>query len=213
MDVFNDPQTTQGTGLTPLSYWTYMQDLVNHFNKLDGTWHVGTGGQNQAPAPAPPQHGPLNCGAGIKPVPAKRLQLQLSVTVSLTSLEPRFTLWIRTTWWRVGCSLVVNVERREPTIDMCQQAQVSMCSNCRSLSSAHLFLEVTRLNGIAVRIRQAEALNKPIIAGEMGVLAGTDSRCTSLTARNDIVQAKEQAQFKAGASAVLRVGLGSRCSD
>jgi hypothetical protein len=58
-------------------------------------------------------------------------------------------------------------------------------------------------NGIAVRIGQAEALAKPIIGGEVGLMAGTAPGCMSDATRNADVVAKEQAQFQAGVSGLL----------
>ena len=29
--MFNDPTTTDGRGLTPLSYWTYLQAIVSRY--------------------------------------------------------------------------------------------------------------------------------------------------------------------------------------
>ena len=60
-----------------------------------------------------------------------------------------------------------------------------------------------RWNRHAVRIQQAAALAKPIIAGEMGILAGADAGCTSLSTRNALFHAKVQAQMAAGTRGVL----------
>jgi hypothetical protein len=54
-----------------------------------------------------------------------------------------------------------------------------------------------------VRLQQAAALGKPIIGGEVGMLAGTAPCCLSLGARNADLQAKEQAQIQGGSSGVL----------
>jgi mannan endo-1,4-beta-mannosidase len=57
-------------------------------------------------------------------------------------------------------------------------------------------------NGIAVRIQQAQALGKPIIAGEMGITAGTG--CTeSLAQRAEDFHAKISAQSALGTAAFL----------
>lgn len=57
-------------------------------------------------------------------------------------------------------------------------------------------------NGIQVRIQQAKALGKPIIAGEMGIDAGSDCTVT-LAEREADFQAKVSAQFALGTSAFL----------
>ena len=62
MDVSNDPTTTQGTGLTPLSYWTYMQDLVNQYKNSPalGMWEPMS---EPSAGTCPPQFEPTDCGA------------------------------------------------------------------------------------------------------------------------------------------------------
>ena len=47
-DVFNDSSNTEGTGLTPLSYWSYLKDIVNQYKNSpacgDVGADIGTGG-------------------------------------------------------------------------------------------------------------------------------------------------------------------------
>ena len=58
-------------------------------------------------------------------------------------------------------------------------------------------------NGIAVRLRQAAAMGKPIIAGEVGVDGGSGATCTSLTQRLAQVRAKATEQIARGSDAIL----------
>ena len=59
-------------------------------------------------------------------------------------------------------------------------------------------------NGMAVRFAQAKALDKPIITGEAGIMAGNgQSGCESLQQRALDINAKMTAQFAAGDSAFL----------
>ena len=59
-------------------------------------------------------------------------------------------------------------------------------------------------NGMAVRFSQAKALDKPIITGEVGIVAGIgQSGCESLQQRANDMTAKMSAQFAAGDSAFL----------
>jgi hypothetical protein len=60
-----------------------------------------------------------------------------------------------------------------------------------------------RTNGMRLRLTQAEALGKPIIAGEAGLIAGTGPGCISDPTRNAAFIAKEHAQFNAGSSGLL----------
>ena len=59
-------------------------------------------------------------------------------------------------------------------------------------------------NGMAVRFAQAKALDKPIITGEAGILAGNgQSGCVSLQQRAQDMATKMSAQFADGDSAFL----------
>ena len=63
-------------------------------------------------------------------------------------------------------------------------------------------------NGLAERFAQAKALNKPIITGEAGIVAGTgQSGCESLQQRAVDMSAKMAAQFADGRQCFLGVGL------
>lgn len=57
-------------------------------------------------------------------------------------------------------------------------------------------------NGLAVRIAQAERLQKPLIVGEVGIEAG-DGCATSRAQRRDLLAAKFDAQFGAGVRGIL----------
>jgi hypothetical protein len=59
-------------------------------------------------------------------------------------------------------------------------------------------------NGLAERFTQARALNKPIITGEAGIVAGNEqASCPSLSQRAQDMSSKMAAQFAAGDSAFL----------
>lgn len=58
-------------------------------------------------------------------------------------------------------------------------------------------------NGLELHIRQAAALNKPLIVGESGMLAANSAGCTSDTERAASLTAKIRGQLAAGVAAVL----------
>jgi mannan endo-1,4-beta-mannosidase len=58
-------------------------------------------------------------------------------------------------------------------------------------------------NGIGVRLRQAAALRKPIIGGEIGVAAGPGGACGSRARRLSNLRAKARRQMTAGSDGVL----------
>ena len=58
-------------------------------------------------------------------------------------------------------------------------------------------------NGLAERFSQAAALDKPIITGEAGIMAGSAPGCETFEQRTRDMTTKMQAQFAAGSSAFL----------
>jgi hypothetical protein len=56
---------------------------------------------------------------------------------------------------------------------------------------------------LAVRFAQAQALGKPIIGGEVGIISGTGQNCLSDTQRSIDVEARVEAQVPAGSSGIL----------
>ncbi len=199
MNVFNDPQTTQGTGLTPLSYWTYLQDLVNEFKSSPalGMWepmsepNAGT---------CPLQDEPLNCASN---------QTCPDEAAAATALRYFFDT--------VGGEIHALDPSHPVESGMLGSGQCGTSGGDYEYVSASPGIDVLsyhdyygtpllggdQWNGIGVRLQQAAALNKPIIAGEMGILAGTTQGCLTPAARNAIFQAKERAQIQAGVSGVL----------
>jgi hypothetical protein len=199
MDVFNAPSDTQGTGLTPLSYWDYMQDLVNEFKNSPalGLWEPMS---EPSAGTCPPQDEPLNCGANQtcpnEAVAASALRHFFDVVgAEIHALDPDHL---------VESGMLGGGQCGTAGTDY---QYVSASPGIDVLSYHDYFGAISigggQVDGIAARIQQADLLNKPIIAGEIGVLAGTDPGCTSLAARNAIFQTKEQAQQKAGTSGVL----------
>jgi len=197
--VFNAPSDTQGTGLTPLSYWDYMQDLVNEFKNSPalGLWEPMS---EPSAGTCPPQDEPLNCGANQtcpnEAVAASALRHFFDVVgAEIHALDPDHL---------VESGMLGGGQCGTAGTDY---QYVSASPGIDVLSYHDYFGAISigggQVDGIAARIQQADLLNKPIIAGEIGVLAGTDPGCTSLAARNAIFQTKEQAQQKAGTSGVL----------
>lgn len=68
-----------------------------------------------------------------------------------------------------------------------------------------------RWNGLAERLRQAAALNKPLIVGELGV---APAEVGGVDARAALVGRKLEAQFRAGAAGILlRTWRGNASGD
>ena len=198
-DVFNSATDSDRTGLTPLSYWTYMTDLVSRYadSPALGMWEpmseaeastcVGTSVSSNCPHPVC-----MNESAA-----ATALQYFFTtVGGQIRLLDPNHLVeggflgggqcgTAGSDYQSVGAS---------PGIDVL---------------SVHDYYGSAPMggdqwNGMAVRFAQARALDKPIITGEAGIVAGSNqSGCESLSQRTLDMSAKMIAQFSAGDSAFL----------
>ncbi len=197
--VYNDPSDSAGTGLTPLSYWTYVQDIVNRYKDSPalGMWEP----VNEAEASTcPPQDEPKNCG-GHQTCPdeaaaAAALRHFFDVVGGeIHALDPNHL---------VESGLLGGGQCGTELGDF----ESVSASPGLDVLSYHDYEPETLMGGdgwnsIAVRIAQAAALGKPIIAGEMGIVGGTTSGCTSPQSRASQIQAKIDAQLQAGSSGAL----------
>jgi mannan endo-1,4-beta-mannosidase len=199
MDVFNSPSNSDGSGHTPLSYWDYMQDVVNRYKNspalgmwepiseaeastCDGTYLPGTcwgntSCPNESVAAAALRHFFDVVGAEIHTLDPNHLVESGLLGGGQCGTESRDYEYVSAS----------------PGIDVL---------------SYHDYYAGTPMggdqwNGVGVRIAQAASLDKPIIAGEMGLDAGTAPRCMTLAARGIEIQAKIRAQMAAGTSGVL----------
>jgi len=187
---------TDGTGLTPLSYWTYLQDIVNRYKSSPalGMWEPISEAEAST---CPPQYQPLNC-SGHQTCPNE--------AVAAAALRHFFDT--------VGGEVRALDRQHLVESGLLGGGQCGTDSQYVSASpgidvlSYHDYYGPSALggdqwNGLGVRLQQAAVPGKPIIGGEVGMLAGTAPRCLSLAARNADLQAKERAQFRGGSSGVL----------
>ena len=200
MDVHNSPSDTDGTGLTPLSYWDYMNALVSRYGASPalGMWEPMSEAEASSCAP---RYEPTDCSGHQScpdPVAAANDLASFFSTVGdqIHHLDPTHLVeegllggsqcgMNGTLYDTVGAS---------PGIDVL---------------SIHDYYGPVALGGdsstgIAVRIAEAKALDKPIITGEAGIVAGDGQPgCESLQQRSVDMAAKMRAQFAAGDSAFL----------
>ena len=199
-DVYDSAADSDGRGLTPLSYWDYMNALVSRYadSPALGMWEPMS---EPEASTCPASFEPSNCsGHQTCPDPA----------AAATALEYFFTT--------VGA----QIHRLDPAHlveggflggGQCGTAgsyyqSVGASTGLDVLSVHDYYGSVTlggdQWNGMAVRFAQAKALDKPIITGEAGIVAGTgQSDCVSLQQRALDMSAKMTAQFAAGDSAFL----------
>jgi mannan endo-1,4-beta-mannosidase len=199
MNVFNDPSTTSGQGLTPLSYWSFLQDVVNRYKSSPalGMWEP----MSEAEASTcPPQYQPVSCG-GHQTCPNEVVAAAAlrhffdAVGAEIHSLDPSHL---------VESGLLGGGQCGTQGADF----QYVSASPGIDVLSYHDYWGQSPIggdqwNGMAVRLNQAAALGKPIIAGETGLMAGSAPGCLSLPARNSLISAKEKAQLQAGSSGLL----------
>ena len=165
MNVFNSPSNSDGSGHTPLSYWDYMQDVVNRYKNspalgmwepiseaeastCDGSYYPGTcWGHTSCPNEA---------------VAARALRHFFDVVGGeIHALDPNHL---------VENGLLGGGQCGTESADY----QYVSASPGVDVLSYHDYYSGTAMggdqwNGIDVRIAQAAALSKPIIAGEMGL--------------------------------------------
>ncbi len=199
MDVFNSPSNSDGSGHTPLSYWEYMQDVVNRYKNSPalGMWEP----ISEAEA--------STCGGDYYPDTCWGHTTCPDETVAAAALRHFFD--------------VVGGEIHALDPDHLVENGLLGGGQCGTESGDYEYVSASpgvdvlsyhdyyagtpmggdQWNGIGVRIAQAAALGKPIIAGEMGLDAGTAPGCMTLAARSAEIQAKILAQMKAGTSGVL----------
>ncbi len=200
MNVYNSATDSDGRGLTPLSYWAYMNALVSRYadSPALGMWEPMSEPEASTCAAA---FEPTNC-AGHQTCPdepAAAAALQYFFTTvggRIHHLDPEHLVeagfigsgQCGTTWndyQGVGGSSGIDV--------------LSVHDYYGSVP-----LGGDRWNGLAERFAQAKALDKPIITGEVGIVAGVgQTGCESLPQRATELSTKMAAQFAAGDSAFL----------
>ena len=199
MDVFNGPSDSDGSGHTPLSYWDYMQDVVNRYKNSPalGMWEpISEAEASTCDGDYYPDTCWGHASCPDEAVAAAALRHFFDVVgAEIHSLDPNHL---------VENGLLGGGQCGTESGDY----EYVSASPGVDVLSYHDYYAGTPMggdqwNGIGVRITQAAALGKPIIAGEMGLDGGTAEGCTTLAARSTEIQSKIQAQMQAGTSGVL----------
>jgi mannan endo-1,4-beta-mannosidase len=199
-DIYNSPGNSDGLGLTPLSYWSYMNAIVSRYadSPALGMWEP----MSEAEA--------STCPAADEPTNCQGHQTCPSESVAATALEYFFNT--------VGA----QIHSLDPD-HLVEQGLLggSQCGIAGSyfqsvgavsgvdVLSVHDYYGSAPMggdpsNGLAERFAQAKSLDKPIITGEAGIVAGNgQSGCESLQQRAADMSAKMSAQFADGDSAFL----------
>jgi mannan endo-1,4-beta-mannosidase len=198
-DIYNTAANSDGSGLTPLSYWTYMQALVNRYKNSPalGMWEPISEAEASSCASA---FQPTNC-SGHQTCPdetaaaADLISFFDTVGGEIHTLDPKHLV-------EEG---LLGGSQCGMTGPLYQAVGASPGVDVLSIHDYYgsVALGGDQQNGLAVRFSQAAALDKPIISGEVGILAGNDPSCDSFAQRSTDMAAKMRAQFSAGSSAFL----------
>ena len=198
MNVFDDPTSTGGRGLTPMSYWAYLQAIVSRYRSSPalGMWEPIS---EPEASTCPSQYEPYNCSGHQtcpnEPVAAQALRHFFDVVGGeIHALDPDHL---------VEDGMLGSGQCGTQGADY---QYVSASPGIDVLSYHDYYPGSERMggdewNGLAVRFRQAAALDKPIMAGEMGIRAGP--ACTTLRRRSRETTARIRAQVAAGTVGAL----------
>jgi hypothetical protein len=195
-----DDNPSLGQGATPLSYWSYVQQIVARYagSPALGMWEpVSEAEASTCPAAyqGPNCEGHQTCPDEQTAAIALRHFFDV-VGAEIHTLDPAHL--VESGLLGSGqCGTVgpdYEYVSASPGIDVL---------------SYHDYYPATdavggdQFNGLGVRFAQAAALGKPIIGGEVGVLAGSGTGCIGDPQRVTDVAAKVHAQLAAGSSGVL----------
>ena len=198
-DVYNSQPSTDGSDLTPLSYWDYMNALVSRYadSPALGMWEpMSEAESSTCPAAAQPNNCWGNQTCPDETAAAQALQYFFTtVGAQIHSLDPNHL---------IEAGFLGGGECGTESHDY-QSVGASPGIDVLSVHDYYAApLGGDQWNGLAVRFAQARALDKPIITGEAGIIAGIgQSGCESLQQRASAMAAKMSAQFAAGDSAFL----------
>jgi mannan endo-1,4-beta-mannosidase len=200
-DVSNSSANSDGVGLDPLSYWDYVKEIVNRYKNSPalGMWEPISEAEAST---CPPQYEPIDCG-GHQICPnehAAALALRNFFDVVgglIHRLDPTHLLedgflgggQCGTAWTDYA------YVSESPGIDVLSY---------HDYSPPKVALGGDQWNGVAMRLAQAAEVGKPVIAGEIGLVASVSGDgCPTLQARATEIKSKLHAQFARGLSGAL----------
>jgi hypothetical protein len=194
--VFNTATTSDGQGLTPLSYWDYLRLIVDRYKDSPalGMWEPVS---EADPETCPIQNEGLNCTCPSESVAAQALRHFFDVVGGeIHALDPNHL---------VESGLEGGGQCGTAGSDY---AYVSASPGIDVMSYHDYYGADAPLGGptgndIKTRIEQAAALGKPIIGGEVGLMAGTGADCISVTRRSEEMLSMSETQLAAGSSGLL----------
>jgi mannan endo-1,4-beta-mannosidase len=193
-------QVYDPTGMTPLSYWDYLQQIVERYKSSPalGMWEPISEAEAST---CPVQDEPNDC-SGNQTCPDEVTATQAlrhffdTVGGEIHALDPAHL--VEDGLISSGQCGTVNTDfvtvSESPGIDVLSYHDYSDPSDV---------LPGDQWNGLATRLHQAALIGKPIIGGEEGIMAGTAPGCMSDAQRVPLMLGKIEGQMQAGSSGVL----------
>ncbi len=184
----------------PLSYWDYVQAIVERYRSSPalGMWEPISEAEAST---CPPQFEPSDCGGNQtcpnEAVAAQALRYFFDIVGrEIHSVDPEHL---------VESGLLGGGQCGTQGQDY---AYVSASPGIDVLSYHDYYADSETMggdqwNGVAVRLRQARAIDKPIIAGELGLVGGPATSCLPLKLRATDFARRVDVQLQAGSSGVL----------
>jgi mannan endo-1,4-beta-mannosidase len=196
MQVFNSALTSDGQGLTPLSYWDYVQDIVNRYKSSPalGMWEPVS---EADPETCPVQNVGQNCTCPSETAAAQALLHFFDVVgAEIHSLDPNHL---------VESGLEGGGQCGTAGFDY---DYVSASPGIDVMSFHDYYGTQDPLGGppgnaVTTLLAEAAALGKPIIGGEIGLEGGTGPGCMSDVQRSVAVAAVSRTLYAAGANGLL----------
>ncbi len=197
--VFNSPTDSDGLGLNPLSYATYVADVVTRYANVPalGMWEPIAEAE---PAECPAGDVLTGCwGHELCPNEALAARTLRSfftaIGAEIKRIDPRHL---------IEAGLIGEGQCGTYGQDLAEVAS----SPGVNVLSLHDYYGTTPTggdpgNGVLARLRIGVALNKPTLVGEDGIYAGTNPTCLSYPARAAAMTSKLAAQFNAGVAGEL----------
>lgn len=200
-DVFNSAANSDGRGLTPLSYWDFLQAVVNRYKASPALalWE---------PISEPEAS---TCASQYQPSDCSGHQTCPDETVAASALRSFFDV--------VGGEIHTLDPNHLVESGMLGGGQCGTGGSDFEYVSASPGIDVgsfhdyyggnvliggDQWNGVGLRIQQMADLGKPLIDGELGIAAANGSTaCVSPTDRTTEVGSKDTAQYGAGIAAIL----------
>ncbi len=187
------------TGLTPLSYWDYVQAVVSRYRSSPalGLWEPIS---EPEASTCPIRYQPSDCGGHQICPDEVTAQAALrhffdAVGSEIHALDPDHL---------VESGTIGSGQCGTSGADF---AAVSSSPGIDVLSyhdyNGPVPLGGDQWNGLGLRLQQAAAMGKPLIVGEVGLSAGAGQACVTPGERARQFRAKEQGQLGAGVSGLL----------